>query len=132
MHKIQVKTHQRNEIIDITPEVRDFLRGREGRSGILAVYSPHTTAAISVNENYDPDVKSDMLRFMNSLVPQKAGFDHAEGNSDSHIKAGMFNFSQCFIVDDGQLQLGQWQGIYFMEFDGPRSRTVWLKFVADR
>lgn len=132
MHRIKVKTHKRDEIVDLTRDLQAWLRETNAGSGILVVYSPHTTAAISVNENYDPDVKSDMLRFLNNLVPRNAGFDHAEGNSDSHIKGGMFNFSQCFIVEDGRLMLGQWQGIYFMEFDGPRSREVWVKYIADR
>ena len=132
MERLTIKTLQRDEIIDITPEVSRYLQSQPAGSGIVVVYSPHTTAAISVNENYDPDVKSDMLRFMQDLVPQRAGFDHAEGNSDSHIKGGMFNFSQSFIVEDGRLMLGQWQGIYFMEFDGPRSREVWIKFIGDR
>ncbi|MCA9402294.1 MAG: secondary thiamine-phosphate synthase enzyme YjbQ [Candidatus Omnitrophica bacterium] len=131
MHRIKVKTHKRDEIIDLTRNLQAWLLEQDAGSGILVVYSPHTTAAISVNENYDPDVKSDMLRFLKGLVPQNAGFDHAEGNSDSHIKGGLFNFSQTFIVEDGRLMLGQWQGIYFMEFDGPRSREVWVKFIAD-
>ena len=131
MHRIKVKTHKRDEIIDLTRDLQAWLNEEDARSGILVVYSPHTTAAISVNENYDPDVKSDMLCFLKGLVPQNAGFDHAEGNSDSHIKGGLFNFSQTFIVEDGRLMLGQWQGIYFMEFDGPRSREVWVKFIAD-
>ncbi|MCA9395404.1 MAG: secondary thiamine-phosphate synthase enzyme YjbQ [Candidatus Omnitrophica bacterium] len=131
MHRIKVKTHKRDEIIDLTRDLQAWLNEEDARSGILVVYSPHTTAAISVNENYDPDVKSDMLCFLKGLVPQNSGFAHAEGNSDSHIKGGLFNFSQTFIVEDGRLMLGQWQGIYFMEFDGPRSREVWVKFIAD-
>ena len=129
MERIKLTSQSRNQIVDITPQVNDCLQNNSITSGIAVVYCPHTTAAISVNENYDPDVKSDMLEFMNKLVPQHAGFDHAEGNSDSHIKGGLFNFSQTFIIEDGRLQLGQWQGIYFMEFDGPRSREVWIKFV---
>ncbi len=130
MHQLKLKTTQRDQIIDISPQCADFVASQDLTEGILLVYCPHTTAAISVNENYDPDVKSDMLRFMRDLIPQNAGFDHAEGNSDSHIKAGLFNFSQAFIVADGKIQLGQWQGVYFMEFDGPRHRTVWLKGMA--
>lgn len=131
MQRIKLKTQKRDQIIDLTRDLESFLKAIQARSGILVVYSPHTTAAISVNENYDPDVKSDMLRFLGELIPKNSQFDHAEGNSDSHIKGGMFNFSQSFIVEDGRLMLGQWQGIYFMEFDGPRSREVWLKFIPD-
>lgn len=128
MQKISLQTHQRNEIVDITTQVTQALKSMPVASGVLTLYCPHTTAAISVNENYDPAVKSDVLAFMNKLVPQDAGFDHSEGNSDAHIKGGLFNFSQTFIVEDGKLQLGQWQGIFFMEFDGPRNREVWLQF----
>lgn len=130
MKKIHLQTHQRNEILDITAQVTDYVKSLPAGSGIIAVYCPHTTAAISVNENYDPDVKSDMLAFLNRLVPKDAGFDHAEGNSDAHIKGGLFDFSQTFIVEDGRLLLGQWQGIFFMEFDGPRQREVWLQFCG--
>jgi secondary thiamine-phosphate synthase enzyme len=131
MKRIAFETHKRNEILDITAQVGTALKALPAGSGILMVYCPHTTAGISVNENYDPDVKSDMLTFLNKLVPQDSDFDHAEGNSDAHIKGGLLNFSQSFIVEDGQLQLGQWQGIFFMEFDGPRQREVWLQFCGE-
>lgn len=131
MQTITLKTNTRDQIIDITPLINETLKKTNVQSGIVVVYSPHTTAAISVNENYDPDVKSDMLRYLTQLVPKNSGFDHAEGNSDSHIKSGMFNFSQSFIIDNGQIVLGQWQGVYFMEFDGPRTRKVWIKCIRD-
>jgi len=128
MKKISLQTRKRNEIVDITAQVSQALKSLSATSGTVTLYCPHTTAAISVNENYDPAVKTDTLAFMNKLIPQDYPFDHAEGNSDAHIKGGLFNFSQSFIVEDGRLQLGQWQGIFFMEFDGPRSREVWIQF----
>lgn len=130
MKILTVSTRHRNEIIDLTPMIRDWLAETDLREGLLCVYSPHTTAGISVNENFDPDVKRDLLDFLNRRVPQEAGFRHAEGNSDAHIKGALVNFSQMFIIEDGELRLGQWQGVYFMEFDGPRKRQIWLKLLA--
>ncbi len=127
MKKINIETHQRNEIRDITEAVANAIKNIPVTTGIVTVYSPHTTAGISVNENYDSDVKEDMISFLNQLVPQNSNFEHAEGNSDSHIKGSICNFSQTFIIENGKLQLGQWQGIFFMEFDGPRNREVWLQ-----
>jgi len=97
----------------------------------VLVFSPHTTAGITVNENADPDVKTDITTFLNKIVPQSPSFQHAEGNSDSHIKGSLVNFSQTFIVENGQIQLGTWQSVFFMEFDGPRSREVWLQFAGN-
>jgi secondary thiamine-phosphate synthase enzyme len=134
MHKIQIKTSRRSETVDITPLLKAYLKDVKAGPGLLTVYCPHTTAGIAVNENADPDVQTDMVSFLNRLIPQggtrDAGFRHAEGNSDAHIKSTLVNPSQTFIVEDGQLQLGQWQGVLFMEFDGPRSREIWLKFVT--
>ncbi len=129
MHKLAISTGKREEITDITGRIRDFIEKNKCRSGLLAVYSPHTTAGISVNENYDPDVKRDITAYLNATVPADFGFRHAEGNSDAHIKGALVNFSQVFIVEDGQIRLGTWQGVFFMEFDGPRRREVWLQFI---
>jgi len=131
MDKISISTTSRAQIIDITPKVQNYINKNSFSSGIITVYSPHTTAAITVNENADPDVKKDMNSFLKELVPQDNNFSHTEGNSDAHIKGSLTNFSQTFIVEDGKLQLGTWQGIFFMEFDGPRNREVWLKFIKD-
>jgi len=129
--KIGINTSSHNQIIDITGLIQEQLALQQISSGIVVVYSPHTTAAISVNENADPAVKSDTLAYLSKLIPKESSFDHLEGNSDAHIKGGLMNFSQTFIIENGQLQLGTWQGIYFMEFDGPRKRNVWLKFISD-
>lgn len=129
MQVIRIETAKRQEIIDITPPLREYLQRNSLRDGLLAVYSPHTTAGITVNENADPSVKRDINYFLNKLVPPEYGFTHSEGNSDAHIKGGLTGFSQTFIVEDGRIMLGTWQGIFFMEFDGPRQREVWVKFV---
>ncbi|MFH1359728.1 MAG: secondary thiamine-phosphate synthase enzyme YjbQ [Candidatus Omnitrophota bacterium] len=131
MYKFNVPTTQREQIIDLTPDIKDYLRKEKCDSGILVVYSPHTTAALTVNENADPDVKRDIHYFLKKTVPQDFGFNHAEDNADAHIKGSLMGFSQTFIVENGNLQLGTWQGIFLMEFDGPRTREVWLKFISD-
>ncbi len=96
------------------------------------IFSPHTTAAITVNENTDPDVRYDLISHLTHLVPAESAFTHIEGNSDAHIKTSLIGPSQTLIVEDGLLQLGTWQGIYLIEFDGPRTREIWLKFIHDR
>ncbi|MDD5455951.1 MAG: secondary thiamine-phosphate synthase enzyme YjbQ [Candidatus Margulisbacteria bacterium] len=131
MHKITVKSTNRTHIIDITRQVQTVIQKENISSGIVVVYCPHTTAGITVNENADPDVKHDMNYFLNRLIPQDPVFEHSEGNSDAHIKSSIINSSQTFIIEEGKLQLGTWQGIFFMEFDGPRNREFWVKLVAD-
>ena len=129
MTTIPVRSTRREEIIDITGQVQEVVAKSGHRSGLVAVYCPHTTAGISVNENADPDVKSDMVKFLGKLIPVSKEFRHAEGNEDAHIKAVLAGFSQVLIVEDGALRLGQWQQVWFMEFDGPRAREVWLKVI---
>ncbi len=128
MKKLTLRTNSRQEILDITSKIQEFLSSQQADSGIVLVFSPHTTAGITVNENADPDVKTDITAFLNKCVPQSPSFKHAEGNSDSHIKGSLVNFSQAFIVKNGQIQLGTWQSVFFMEFDGPRNREIWLQF----
>ncbi|MBU0467450.1 MAG: secondary thiamine-phosphate synthase enzyme YjbQ [Candidatus Omnitrophica bacterium] len=130
METLNISSKQREQIIDITPQIQQYISKNGYSSGILTVYSPHTTAGITVNENADPDVKKDITNFLNQKVPQNFGFAHIEGNSDAHIKASLMNFSYNFIVENGQVLLGTWQGIFFMEFDGPRNRNVWLKYIS--
>lgn len=125
MHTFDIETHQRSEFVDITDHVREALRRSGARQGSCIVYCPHTTAAITINENADPDVVHDMLLWLNRTIPKdQAGFRHNEGNSDSHIKASLVGSSATVLVDRGELILGRWQGIFFCEFDGPRTRRV--------
>ena len=130
MHTFQVQTKQRNELIEITDEVRDCLKRSGVRAGLCVVYVPHTTAAVTVNENADPDVVHDVLLHLGRTIPQQqAGFRHGEQNSDSHIKCSLVGPSVTLIVDQGALVLGRWQGVWFCEFDGPRTRTVHVQVM---
>lgn len=132
MTRFEVKTTARNQLTEITDQVRDAIAKSGVKSGLCVVYCPHTTAAITVNENADPDVVHDMLLYLNKAVPQHhAGFRHGEGNSDSHIKASLVGPSVTLLVDAGDVVLGRWQGVYFCEFDGPRTRTVMVQVVSD-
>lgn len=131
---IRLKTTQRSQMIEITDVVREFVARAKVNDGIVVVYVPHTTAGVTINENADPDVRKDMLRKLDLLVPRdEAFYQHAEGNSDSHVKASMMGSSVTVVLDgDGDLVLGRWQGIYFCEFDGPRDdRSYIVKVLAD-
>ena len=130
MDTFTVQTRRRNEFVEITEQVRLSLERAGVRDGIGVVYCPHTTAAITINENADPDVVHDMLLWLERAVPkEQPGFRHGEGNSDSHLKASLVGSSATVLVEDGRLVLGRWQGVYFCEFDGPRQRTVRVKWV---
>jgi secondary thiamine-phosphate synthase enzyme len=131
MTEFHVKTTARNQFVEITVPVRDAITASGIKSGLCVVYCPHTTAAITVNENADPDVVHDMLLYLNRTVPKdQPGFRHGEGNSDSHIKASLVGPSVTLVIDDGDIVLGRWQGVYFCEFDGPRTRTVKVHVVG--
>jgi len=125
-----IKTSSREEIIDITSEVQKVIRESNIESGICLIYVPHTTCAITINENADPDVKRDILYWLNKHVPQNDNFRHAEGNSDAHIKTLMSGQSVELIIDASKPVLGTWQGIYFCEFDGPRKRRFLIKIIS--
>lgn len=126
----QLTTQSRCTLVDITGQVREMLGESGIRDGICVVYSPHTTAGILINENCDPDVVRDTLLWMEQTVPKNyPRFRHGEGNSDSHIKTNMVGSSVTVLVENGDLCLGTWQGIFFAEFDGPRTRQVWCKFI---
>jgi secondary thiamine-phosphate synthase enzyme len=131
MDTFTVRTQRRNELVEITDSVRQSLRRGGLRDGIGVVYCPHTTAAITINENADPDVLHDMLLWLERAVPHvQPGFRHGEGNSDSHIKASLVGSSATVLVSDGDLVLGTWQGVFLCEFDGPRTRTVQVQWVG--
>lgn len=129
MNTLSLQTRARAEMVHITGQLRDMVRREGWRTGALLVYCPHTTAGFTINENADPDVQRDMTAFMNTLVPQRADFRHREGNSDSHLKTSLFGPHVMLIVVEGEIQLGTWQGVYFCEWDGPRSRNVWVQFL---
>jgi secondary thiamine-phosphate synthase enzyme len=124
---ISVKTHTRIDMVDITSSVQNEISKAGVTDGICVVYVPHTTAGMTINEGADPDVCQDMIKKFTDLVPPDAGYRHMEGNSDSHIKTSMIGSSVTVIVEGGRLVLGTWQKIFFCEFDGPRSRKVYVK-----
>ncbi|MCM2283644.1 MAG: secondary thiamine-phosphate synthase enzyme YjbQ [Desulfobacula sp.] len=122
--QISVKTTDRTQMVDITAEVRAAVRESGIENGLVHVFSMHTTAAVTINENADPAVTADMLAFINKVVPWDDHFKHMEGNSSAHIKVSLFGPSEIIPLEKGSLVLGTWQGIYFCEFDGPRTRRV--------
>ena len=126
---IQLSTRRRNELVEITRQVQEAVARAGLQEGAVLIYVPHTTAGVCINENADPDVRADVSKFLERLIPQDAGFAHVEGNSDSHVKAILTGPSVMVIVEGGRLLLGRWQGIYFAEFDGPRRREVWVKLL---
>ncbi|MCQ2460051.1 MAG: secondary thiamine-phosphate synthase enzyme YjbQ [Ruminococcus sp.] len=119
-------------LIDITKEVNAAIRESGVYEGICVVFCPHTTAAITINENADPDVKTDFIMGLDKSFPDLSGYRHMEGNSDAHIKSSAVGASETVIITKGKPLLGTWQGIYFCEFDGPRNRKFYIKIVGDR
>ena len=116
----------RQQMVEITSSVQRVVDESGVADGVVTIFCPHTTAAVTINENADPDVKRDILDFLERMIPKEAGFRHGEGNSDSHIKAVLTGPSTQVIVMRERLALGQWQGIYLCEFDGPREREIWV------
>ena len=125
-----VKTATRFEMIDITGRVAALVRESGIKQGICHTFVPHTTAAVTINENADPDVPRDILTALDHIVPLSKSYRHAEGNSAAHIKASLFGASQTLLIDDGTLVLGTWQSLFFCEFDGPRTRKVLIKLTG--
>jgi secondary thiamine-phosphate synthase enzyme len=131
MNTLSVKTNRRTQLVEITHEVEQAVRESDVQSGVCHVYVPHTTAAVAINEHADPDVASDVEGIFDRLIPHEGPYRHAEGNTDSHMKAILTGTSQTILVENGKLALGTWQGIFLCEFDGPRQRRVFVKIVPD-
>ena len=131
MVKLRLRTSRREEAIDVTERVRRAIAESGIREGTCTVFAPHTTCAIAVNEGHDPAVIEDFLNHIRELVPHEAGFEHAEGNSDSHIKALLVGPSASVPVSGGEVRLGQWQAIFMCEFDGPRERSLWVSVTGE-
>ena len=127
MERLTFKTNNRTEMLDITQLIQQTVSNSNFKDGIITIFIPHTTAGITINEGADPDVRRDMLFEINKIVPFDDGYHHMEGNSAAHIKTTLFGNSSQIIVESGTLQLGTWQSIYFCEFDGPRTRKIWVK-----
>ena len=133
MRTIDVRTDKRTEFVDITADVRRAIREESLKDGAVVVYCPHTTAAVTIQENADPDVVHDLLLWLNRHIPKDvAGFRHAEGNSDAHLKSCLVGPSVLVPVAAGELVLGTWQGVYFCEFDGPRRREVRVQTIGNK
>ena len=130
MKEISVKTSGRSELIDITAQVSAFVKESNLRDGFVVIFVPHTTAGVTINENADPSVKADILMELDKVIPQNDNYAHLEGNSAAHIKSSLMGPSLTVIVENGDLVLGTWQGIFFCEFDGPRRRKCLMKAVS--
>ncbi|MFH1700357.1 MAG: secondary thiamine-phosphate synthase enzyme YjbQ [Candidatus Zixiibacteriota bacterium] len=129
LESFSVPTASVCQFTDITSQVQSIVTEANIKSGIVTVYAAHTTAGITINENADPNVKRDILAHLDKTIPQAGDYRHAEGNSPAHIKASLMGSSASVIINDGKLMLGAWQDIYFCEFDGPRTRKVWVKII---
>ena len=131
VYEISLKTTGRTQFVDITRQVEGVVLQSGVKNGICVIYVPHTTAAVTINENADPTVKKDIKTMLDKLIPWREPFyEHAEGNSAAHIKSSLIGCSETVIIQDGRLLLGTWQGIFFCEFDGPRTRKVFVKIVS--
>jgi secondary thiamine-phosphate synthase enzyme len=130
IHEFSIRTHSRTEFLDITGQVDKIIQGSKIQSGMAVVFVPHTTAAVTINENADPNVQHDILFDLNRLIPLTGAYQHTEGNSAAHIKSTLVGPSETLIIENGRLTLGTWQGLYFCEFDGPRTRKVWVKIIS--
>jgi len=129
--QLEIATRSAAELVDITAEVQQTVKEKGMQSGVCHVFVPHTTAGLTLNENWDPSVRADILMELGKIVPLRDNYRHGEGNSAAHIKASLMGASQTILVEDGRLVLGSWQGIYLAEFDGPRRRRVLVKLVSD-
>lgn len=129
---ISIQTNQHQELIDITSEIDDEIKSEGIKEGYCIVFVPHTTAAVTINECADPDVKEDMINMLSSLIPKHGSYKHSEGNSDAHIKASLLGSSEYILIKNGGLLLGTWQHVYFFEVDGPRKRSFYLRIIGEQ
>ena len=129
MIQLQIRTSERQSFEDITEQVQQLVNASGVQEGLCHLFCPHTTAGLTINENWDPTVKHDMGLVLDGLIPQRQDFRHGEGNSPAHVKSSLVGASQMLFVSGGRLVLGSWQGIYLAEFDGPRTREVLVKIV---
>jgi secondary thiamine-phosphate synthase enzyme len=129
MEILEVRTARRTQFVDVTDRVRLAVERAGVLTGVCYVYVPHTTAGVVINEHFDPDVAMDLEGVFDRIVPRAGAYRHAEGNSDSHAKAVLTGSSQVIFVEERKLVLGQWQGVFFCEFDGPRERKIWVRVV---
>ncbi len=131
IQELIVHTQLQSQMLEVTDSIQKLITKSEVKEGIALLFVPHTTAAITINENADPDVSTDIVSGLDKLIPLHNNYRHIEGNSAAHIKCSLLGVSEQIIIHNGQLQLGTWQGIYFCEFDGPRKRRLQIKLIAD-
>lgn len=129
MDTIEIETHDRFDIVDITNQVQKIIDSEKVLNGIAVIFVPHTTAGVTINENADSDVKFDLKKIFNNLVPRSNNYCHSEGNSQAHALSTLTSQSLTVIIDKGKLVLGVWQSIYFMEYDGPRNRKIHIQII---
>jgi secondary thiamine-phosphate synthase enzyme len=132
VRELQVDTEGKTGLVDITGRVQKAIDERDLTDGVCYLFVPHTTAGLTLNENWDPAVRTDIVRTLNHIVPADNDYRHSEGNSPAHIKATLTGSSSILLIENGELRLGTWQGVYLAEFDGPRQRTVLIKIVPDQ
>lgn len=132
MNSIEVRTRGREDFVDLTAEVERLVAASGIKDGLCVVAVPHTTAGVTVNENADPDVRADLAMALRKIVPDDLPYAHGEGNSPAHIRASLAGSSATLMVEGGRLRLGTWQGVFFCEFDGPRTRQAWVQVIAAR
>ena len=132
IHKVNIKTRSRVEFQEITQQVRDIVGASGVRSGVCYLFVPHTTAGVTVNEHADPSVTEDIAAQLDVIAPQGSKYRHLEGNAPAHIKASLIGSSEALLIEDGEIVLGTWQGIFFCEFDGSRSRHLLIKIMPDK
>ncbi len=129
MKTLEIRTNAREEMVDLTPKIGALVASSGVANGLCTVFVPHTTAAVTINENADPDVREDLLAALGRAVPDGVPYRHGEGNSPAHVKASLVGSSVTVIVEGGRLRLGTWQGVQLCEFDGPRARKVWVRII---
>ncbi len=132
MNTLTIRTSARCQLVDITELIRETVRKERIMDGICQIFVPHTTAAVTINENADPDVCRDIISILDRLIPYDGPYFHREGNSAAHLKASLIGSSVTVMIENGYLVLGTWQGIYFCEFDGPRSRKIHIKSLPGK
>jgi secondary thiamine-phosphate synthase enzyme len=130
IHTLSVRTGSRIEMVDVTGKIQDLVRAGGVTEGVCQVFVAHTTAGLTINENADPSVQADLLMVLNKIISDREAYRHGEGNSPAHIKASLMGSDLTILVNNGSLLLGTWQGVYLCEFDGPRTRKVYIKIMA--
>ncbi len=131
MKKIKIKTSKRLESIDITQKIKEIIKKEKVKKGVVFLFSPHTTASLLINEGYDKEVLHDLMSKLSELVPYNSKYKHIEGNSDSHIKSSLIGNQLYLIIENEEIKLGRWQSVFFLEFDGPREREIWVKIIKE-